>query len=122
MVNFLKYRILLRTHHITCIEIYRVLFICDQLTRICNVEGSFLQIVTCIRLVADYIHQLAPQALVDVIPTLLSPVRTQMLIPASLRAAIVAGTPSCSLSSIPVAPVANSQVVYVHMDTFIYSL
>lgn len=34
----------------------------------------------------------------------LSPVKTQSWIPASRRAAIVSGTPSCSRSSIPVAP------------------
>ena len=36
--------------------------------------------------------------------SLLSPVRTQSLIPAFSKLAMVSGTPSCSLSSIAVAP------------------
>lgn len=45
--------------------------------------------------------------LLEIIPCL-SPVKTQTLIPAILRFAIVSGTPSCNLSSIAVTPVISS--------------
>lgn len=47
----------------------------------------------------------------------LSPVKTQSWIPASRRAVIVSGTPSCSLSSIPVAPgVIKHTRVHIYSD------
>ena len=50
--------------------------------------------------------------------TCLSPVRTQTLIPAFLSLSMVSGTPSCNLSSMPVAPVKKKLVnVQSYQDT-----
>lgn len=46
----------------------------------------------------------------------LSPVNTQIFIPASWRDAIVSGTPSCRRSSIPVAPGQNRKT----RDNFLF--
>ena len=46
----------------------------------------------------------------------LSPVKTQILIPADRRLAIVRGTPSCNLSSIAVAPGEKSSKIFRQID------
>ena len=47
----------------------------------------------------------------------LSPVKTQILIPADRRLAIVRGTPSCNLSSIAVAPKKKGQNISLNHCT-----